>query len=154
MIVKNNKNLMALIFSYSIERHQVNTHFKLISSSQAVQACSEDPCLNQIPRRKVKLEIAERKDLNEYSKRITRIQLYSVDLNINSSCLVEFLKLWRTSMESRSRQSGVRNLILKCNDSTATDYLQKCFAIVNTNNACLRYLETLNFYPSENNHLS
>ena len=67
---------------------------------------------------------------------------------------MEFLKLWRSSFESQSVQSGVKNLILKCQDSSATDYLRKCFTVVNANNSCLKGLETLNFYPSENEHPS
>jgi hypothetical protein len=50
---------MVYIFSFMIERHEVNSTFKLLSTNQAVMVSADDATLNMISRRKQKMEIKQ-----------------------------------------------------------------------------------------------
>lgn len=67
-IITEKRNLMVYIFSFMIERHEVNSTFKLLSTNQAVMVSADDATLNMIPRRKQKMEIKQSLDLVEFSK--------------------------------------------------------------------------------------
>ena len=50
---------MVYIFSFMIERHEVNRTFKLLSTNQAVMVSADDATLNMISRQKQKMEIKQ-----------------------------------------------------------------------------------------------
>ena len=58
-IITEKRNLMVYIFSFMIERHEVNRTFKLLSTNQAVMVSADDATLNMISRQKQKMEIKQ-----------------------------------------------------------------------------------------------
>ena len=83
--VKQDKYLFMSIFAFLIQRHQVSTHFKLLSRQHAVQVSSDDACLKLLQQKSIHLAISSQKHLDKFAKQYQRYQLYSIYLDIHSS---------------------------------------------------------------------
>jgi len=89
-----------------------------------VLVCAEDPCFNQIRKKKDKVSIDNKEDLTKFVTHFYKWSNFEIDLRIEAAFLADFMKRWRKDRE-------VQDLGIKFSNQSATTYVKNCFMNLN-----------------------